>query len=574
MNLDFFHNAWHASGIASSYDIATRSATALGYDEVELPHYLVLMVRDAEQMGGADGTAYWDMVLSCLDAAAVPGSGLQPMNGDETWLLAAPVRELDALLDNSWLLIAASEYGAELAARQGDAKRAAYYQGMASHARAGIDRFLSRNAQSWLASGYGADGSRDLSLCPEVLARAAILGVLPATDPRIASGLAAGWNRLSYERGIRTHARSATLSGGTPGYVLDAAVDSPGCAFVPELVRRTLKFASATGCVWEYHDIYDPGWGGEKSRLWDSAIVLMGMVHALFTRQTVDGKLQFVPKPRARAAPVISPPAFDAERLVRDRGRALILNESSPEHAARIARDLIRQRNQRFAIAPYRGEPPASSSAIIVSRSRAPAGWRQIADYWVRDWSGPPQLWVQNKGHVYLDTDRVINDLMSCLAPKREKPLPFPDANFDLVSRFGEAPSGEAEVAAVSLFRHAEGRLKLPGGQVKLTPGSAEITATAEVDRPQRVLKLTVGMGPHQTEVEASVTLPAGWWLVYARDMTGTWDRVRDPVGETRLPDGRIRLDYSFRPSDKPLSLTFSLARLAVSAEKGRRPPT
>jgi hypothetical protein len=72
-------------------------------------------------------------------------------------------------------------------------------------------------------------------------------------------------------------------------------------------------------------------------------------------------------------------------------------------------------------------------------------------------------------------------------------------------------------------------------------------------------------MAPHLTQAEVSVTLPAGWWLVRARDMSGEWDRVRDPVGEIRLPDGRIRLDCSFRPSDRPLSLTFTLARLRTS---------
>ncbi len=567
LNLDFFHRAWRASGIASSYDIATLAGTALGFDEVELPHYLVLMVRDAEQMGGADARAYWEMVRGCLDAAAVPGDGLQPMNGDETWLLAAPVRELDAQLDNSWLLVASAEYGAKLAARMGDIQRAAYYHSLTAAGRAGIERFLPRDIQTWYTGGYGADGSRDLSLCPEVLARGVILGVQPASDSRITSGLIAGWSRLNYQRGIRTHARSATVTGGCPGYVLDAAAGAPGCAFTGDLAKRVLKFASATGCVWELHDIQDPAWGGEKRRLWDSAVVLMGMTHALFTSQTVDGKPRFGPPPPTNAASAGVPAPFDGERLVSKRGRALILQQSSPEHAARIARELIRQRNQRFAIARYSGQPPAAASAIIISRARPGSGWRQVADYWVRDWAGAPQLWVQNNGHVFLDTDRLANDLVSCLAPRREKPMPFPDADFDLASRFGEPPAGEAVVEAVSVFRHAEGRLNLAGGLVKVAPGSTEVVARAEVDQQQQhILKLTVSVAPHQTQAEASVTLPAGWWLVYARDMTGTWDRVRDPVGESRLPDGRIRLDYSFRPNDRPLSLTFSLARLRVSS--------
>ncbi|MFB3882657.1 MAG: hypothetical protein ACE149_15430 [Armatimonadota bacterium] len=560
LNLRFFHSAWKASGIASYYDTTTRGSTAYGYHGVELPHYLVLMVRDAERMGGADGKAFWDMVSACLDSAAAPESGLQPMNGDETWLLAAPVRELDALLDNSWLLIASAEYGAELAARVGDAKRAASYRALASRARNAVSRFLTRDG--WFAIGYGADGSRDLSLCPEVLARAAILGILPAADPRVSSGLAAAWSRLGFARGIRTDARSATISGGTPGYVLWAAAEEEP-TFAPELVKRSLDFASATGCVWEYHDLYDRAWGGEKSRLWDSAVLLTGLTRALFTKQVVGGRPRFAVRPAVVEPMKVTPAPFDGEALLKSAGKSLILQQSSPQHAARIARELTRQRSALFAIAAYPGQPPAKDSAIIVSRTRPPAGWRQVGDYWVRDWSGPPQLWVQNRGHAYLDTDLVVNDLVSCLAPMREKPAPFPDASFELAARFGEAPAGQAQVTARSLFRRAEGRVALSGGQLELSAGSARIACRTRVQQAG-LLELTVTASPRQTQLEAEVTFPPGWWLVYARDMEGRWDRVRDPVDEIRLPDGRIRLEYTFRPSDRPFSLTFRLARLRL----------
>ncbi len=71
-------------------------------------------------------------------------------------------------------------------------------------------------------------------------------------------------------------------------------------------------------------------------------------------------------------------------------------------------------------------------------------------------------------------------------------------------------------------------------------------------------------MAARADAAELTVTLPDGWWLVYARDMTGKWDRVRDPVRQIRLPDGRIRLTYRFRPGDAPSYLTFELARLEV----------
>ena len=570
LNLDFFHRAWRTAGIASFYEVPSRRATAYGYHRVELPHYLVLMVRDAERLSGVDPTAYWDMVRGCLDQAAVPPDGFQPMNGDETWLLAAPVRELDDLLDNSWLLIASAEYGAELAERTGDPERAARYQAMASRARLALRRFLPRVGEAeWYALGRGGEGSLDFSLCPGVLARGAILGVLPPSDPHLAAGLITSWHRLSFDRGIRAHSRSATIDGGTPGYVLYAAAHSPSCNFAPVLAHRVLSFCAATGCVWEFHDLYDPAQGGEKRRLWDSAVLLMGLVHALFDVQHGEGGPEFIPKassPTATAAPV---PPFDAKALLVRSGKALFLHDRSPQHAARLARELLRQRDQQFAIAAYPGHPPTDSSAVIISRANPPRGWRSTPrGYWVREWQGPPQLWVRSKGHVYLDTDPLLTDLLSLLVPRRQKPLPFPDANLDLAARFGEVPSGEAELSAVSLFRRAQGRLNLAGDQVSLEAGRAELKAKAVPDNEHRLLKFTVtAAAPRPDPAALTVTFPPGWWVVCARDMTGKWDRVEDPVRRVRLPDGRSRLIYSFRAGDDPLYLTFDLARLKVLAD-------
>jgi len=570
LNLEFFRRAWRTSGVASYYEIPTYDSTAYGYHGVELPHYLVLMVRDAEDAAGVDGTVYWDMVHSCLDMAASSPNGLQPMNGDETWLLAAPVRELDALLDNSWLLIASAEYGAELAARVGDAERAARYQTMASQARLALRRFTPRTGQAeWYALGRGGDGSLDCSLCPGVLARGAILGVVPQSEPLLASGLLTSWHRLKFERGIRAHARSATIDGGTPGYVLYAAADCPSCTFVGELAGRVLDFCSATGCVWEFHDLYDRAWGGEKRRLWDSAVLLMGLVHALFDVEVTEDGREF----HARAElpePLASPVApFDAEALLAECGPALILHDRAPQHAARVARELLRQRNTEFKVAAYPGRPPDAFSAIIISRANPPSGWqRTIRGYWVREWEGPPQLWVRKQGHAYLDTDLLVTDLLSLLAPQREQPLPFPDANLDLAARYGEAPSGEAAVSAVSLFRTAAGRLDLGRGQAALKVGETKLNAATHWDGENRTLKLAVGASaPRPDPAELTITLPAGWWVVNAREMTGKWDRVNDPVEQVRLADGRLRLVYSFRAGDWPLNLTFDLAKLRVAAE-------
>ncbi len=578
LNLDFFHRAWRDSGIASYYEIPDRTSTAYGYHGVELPHYLVLMVRDAEQKADVDGAGYWDMVSACLDAAAVPSSGLQPMNGDETWLLAAPVRELDYLLDSSWLLAASAGYGAELAARMGDVERATRYQSMSSRARKTLDDFLpSAERAGWLAVGRGADGSLDCSLCPGVLARGAILGVLPSTAQHLSTGLRTAWTALGYDRGLRTHPRSTTISGGTPGYVLWAGADCPGCMFVPALAERMLQFSSATGCVWEFHDLHDPSWGGEKRRLWDSAVLLAGLVHASFEVQESATGPRFVPRgPLATAPPAggevhqsVGAPGGSVlgDELLSRAGRALILHRDSAEHAAHIARELTRQCNRPIGIARYDGKPPTDESAVILSRGPPPGGWRSWAGgYWTREWDGPPQLWVRNTGRVFADTENVLTDLLLRLTPQRERPAPYPDANYELAARFAGLTSGEADVSAFSPRRRASGRLKLPEGEVTLSAGDSELTVRAGPDRQHAgILDLEVSAaGPRSRAAELTVTLPPGWWLVYARDMTGRWDRVRDPVGEAGLPDGRTRLSYHFSAGEDPIYLSFDLARLEV----------
>jgi hypothetical protein len=583
LNLDFFHRAWRESGIASYYEIASRSSSAYGYHGVELPHYLVLMVRDAEEMAAADGAAYWDMVSGCLDAAAVPGSALQPMNGDETWLLAAPVRELDFLLSNSWLLVASAEYGADLAARMDDYDRAARYQSLAARARVALDRFLPRVGEAeWFAIGYGGDGTLDFSLCPGVLARGALLGVLPSTDPHLAAGLMTSWHRLSFDRGLRTHPRSATFSGATPGYVLRAAADWPGCTFLPELADRMMDLASATGCVWEFHDLYDPAWGGEKRRLWDSSVVLMGLVRAFFEREEAEGGVEFVPKAVKKGESDTGPPTapFDAEQLFSGAGDSLLLQERSREHAHRIARELLRQCNRAFAVSDYGGKPPAEESAIIVSRNQPPPGWKRVMrGYWVRDWPGPPQVWVRNAGHVFLDTGPFLTDLFLLRPVEREKPAPLPDASFDVAARFGRLPGengsdapefAPARLTVVSGSRAARGTLNLAGGKTTLAAGEAETTVTARPDREAGLLRLSASSpGPRPKPVELSVTLPPGWWLVYARDMTGGWDRVRDPVAQIWLPDGRIQLNYVFGQGEYAVNLTFDLACLSLEDGAG-----
>jgi hypothetical protein len=173
-------------------------------------------------------------------------------------------------------------------------------------------------------------------------------------------------------------------------------------------------------------------------------------------------------------------------------------------------------------------------------------------------------LWVKNRGNVYADTDPVLTDLLSYLPPQRERPSAFPDANFELASRFGEAPSGVARITALSNGHSSERTLDLAGEQADLTLGDTQIKVQTYVEKPGTMTLAVTATRPAAAEL--SLTLPSGWWLLYARDMTGKWDRVADPVREERLPDGRVRLNYSLRASKETFSVGFQLARLGVGS--------
>ncbi len=258
-------------------------------------------------------------------------------------------------------------------------------------------------------------------------------------------------------------------------------------------------------------------------------------------------------------------PGYDPQELVSGTSELILLQENSPEHAARVARELLRQCNQEFAVAPYPGTPPPDRPAIIFSPADPPVGWIPTAGgYFTHAWGGPPQLWVKNLGHVYRDTDPLVSDLCSYLPPQRERPLPFPDANYELVAREGETPAGEATVEGYWSGPYVTRKLDLSGGVAELSLGQTKVSISATEDQQNKnILRLGVS-ATRPDPVEISVTLPAGWWLVYARDMKGGWDRVADPVSEERLPDGRIRVNYSLHTSDDPFDATFDLARLKV----------
>lgn len=557
-NLDFFFKMWKKNGICSYYDITQGIGHGYGYQRVELPHYLVLMVRDAERLAGVDPKPYYPMIRDCLKYAAVPKSGFQPMNGDETWLLACSPNELDFMLDNSWLLVASAEYGADLAQRLGKADDAQQWGRMAHRAGQALNKFLSRDTGR-LAFTRSADGTLDETLASGPLCRGVVLGIKPdKLAPAIKKGLTDSWASLAYSEGIRAHARTTILDGGTPGYFLYAAAEM-NAPFASELMDRLREFCSSTGNVWELHDIYDPQWGGEKRRLWDSAVVMMGLVHFLSKRsQSSEVTSQSTGSQGSQSAWLKKVDDF----LGHEAAKIVIVHDGAYAHAAEIAANLVRQKQWWVPIVPLSKASPilaGSRNCIVISKQmpEGPVIFRG-RNYLVVRRGSATQIWVKNGGHVYNDTQGLITDLINWSSVRCTKPQPFPGANESIAQKFGQTPNDWLSWSIKMGGKSARFKLNLPkkAGPVSV-PGIPEVKISASLAKNLVAWSVAAQAKP----AEVAVVLPPGYWVVNSRDYG--WDRVADPVEEWHQPDGSKQLIFRLHPSlDRPKSVTLKLAKL------------
>ncbi len=593
LNLAFFFSAWKKSGLRSYYEIATRRGEAYGDLKVELPHYFVLMVKDAEKMAGVDGRRYWPMVKDCLDKAGVPENGLQPINGDETWLLAAGINQLDYVLDNSLLLIASAEYGSDLARRMGDNAAAEKYATMAKKGRQGIQTKLHGSVPIRFLIGRSGPDEAGLDQFPASgpLARTVIFGTYTATSPGIVFDIIQAWESLSYPEGLRAYSRSSVVDGGTPGYFLYATSEA-GLGESRALVKRVIDgFCSSTGNVWELESVTDPKWGLEKRRLWDSAVLLMGLLKYSQLRQSL-------PKAPPEIAPIASLKIYDAYMsqlskmldgwLGFSKG-CVILEKDSPAYARELATQLARHYAKPASVGESAGKIPAGVNVIIIS-STPPAGFKEAGtlNYAMREeivGAGlqPARngqiakhravIWVRNRGDVFADLRGLEYDLFRSAVPQR-KPAPFPESDLDLAAAIGEKPtealsvkvSSDTPISISCGSQTKEGKeaaFSLRPGEV--AGGAAPLQISAGLEK-ERIVALTVfARGGPDALAKVEVAFPAGFWVVEARNLKGGWDRTTDPIDEIHRPDGSRVFVFQVRlgPGAQK-SFTLRLARPAI----------
>ncbi|NIM07023.1 MAG: hypothetical protein GTO55_10650 [Armatimonadetes bacterium] len=556
LNLDFFFSAWKESGLCSYYEISTRRGEPYGNPRVELPHYLVLMVRDAEKMAGVDAKPYWPMVKGCLEGAGMAENGLQPINADETWLLAAGIDQLDYVLDNSLLLIASSEYGANLAGRVGDGESAQKFGDLAKKARQAAESsfFSSRLGRFTIARAGSGSSDRGMDEFPNagVLARPVIFALYPADDPRIRTGLLHAWRDLfDIKKGLRAYSRSNVVDGGTPGYFLYAASE----ARLPVshlLVNRTmLIFCSATGNVWELQSVVDPKWGLEKRRLWDSAVLLMGLLKYCRLQDSIPPYTD-------------QPPVESAVQLITQaKSGPAILEQNSPNHARELVTQLARHFGAKQMMGEWSGTLPYYSGHVILISPTLPHPLKIDAsrpggdNYYICKSKVPIAfakdrllVWVKNRGDVFADLRGLEYDLFRAAIPVRD-PAAFPDSDLKLLSpRFARGSLGSAEVKITcdkpipmpgagedEESQSAQFSMELSGHSAARASSVLEISSKKDDPLAGAVLSVSAHGGP-KALAKVEVAFPPGYWVVEARGLDSKWDRTTDPIDEIHRKDG------------------------------------
>ncbi len=218
---------------------------------------------------------------------------------------------------------------------------------------------------------------------------------------------------------------------------------------------------------------------------------------------------------------------------------------------------------------PFTGTPPEDRPAIIFSPADPPVGWFATdGGYYPHTWSGPPQLWVKNLGNVYEDTDALVSDLCSYLAPQREKPLPFPDANYDLVAREGEAPAGRGRRGGLleRALRHTEARSFRRRSGPPTGADRGACSSTPDRDK-KNILKLRRHGDTTRAGGGKRDACRPGWWLVVRprhAAAAGTGWAIRSPKSACRRPHSSELLAPGERRTSSAVS--FDLGRLKVDS--------
>jgi hypothetical protein len=333
INADFFFKSWQKCGIRNSYTTESYGGGVSAKEmRVEIPAYFPLMVYDLSQWGTDPQLLprMYPMAHACMDLTLSCPNDLFILNSDETWIWPAFVNEIDYYTDTSWVMIAgihATERMAHILRKDSEVN---HWESIKSRwIKAAHFAFTLPTSDQLIkspqitseiipryAAGMDHDNHRDESLLPSVLSRPVTLRLLPLLEASastlcesgiklfeeysptelVRNGLALTWEIMKKDRIIRSHSKTSSFVGNTPGYYL-YAVSELDLPWKDDVFASIFDAVDCTGSMYEIHDLYYPAWGTERRRIWDSANILAGMLHYLYGIEPDENAIVFKPNP-------------------------------------------------------------------------------------------------------------------------------------------------------------------------------------------------------------------------------------------------------------------------------------
>ena len=125
------------------------------------------------------------MVKEAMDVQLTTSENLLILHSDETWIWSVIVSEIDDVVDNSFITVAAAEFASFVARYNGKDKESEKYRKIAESIRKATDRLLFSKERGRYAVSRDSDGVLDETPMTDVLCRPTIVGYKEAREKDI-----------------------------------------------------------------------------------------------------------------------------------------------------------------------------------------------------------------------------------------------------------------------------------------------------------------------------------------------------------------------------------------------------
>nr|MDO8112496.1 hypothetical protein [Candidatus Sigynarchaeota archaeon] len=310
-NARFFLEAWQKNGkrFANSYGLNSSNPSNPGCEvPVELPWYFILMLAELRKwapqlFNQLPRDSVRELITTVVREAKHTPDYLFPLNSDETWIWACEVVETGVVLDNSLLclsaLLAVQQWFSDLL----ESSALKFVDELAGNVRRAIEEKLVIKKKNRFAVARDDDGMLDESAVTIPLSMPFIHGLFddsPELRKIALNGVLDCWQacRVHVDGGgsiVRSHSATTAMTGNTPGHFLEAIGKLNARKAGDEILEGILNFVNCTGAVNEIHDIFDPSWGTERRRLWDSMAIIEGVMQYLLGIRFAPDSIRFTP---------------------------------------------------------------------------------------------------------------------------------------------------------------------------------------------------------------------------------------------------------------------------------------